>query len=119
VDMSPLVRKAAGLMMDGLYEPGQYVRSAHLRAGELHDDGQGGAWFCAETDENSTDAERVRVTVTPETARAQADTETLDRIAAILRSPEPPEGSGDPFEAIVDLVGMSGRATEPYETGES
>jgi hypothetical protein len=62
---SELVGKVAGLMMNGLYEPGQYVKSAHMRAGYLHEDGQGGAWFYAETDEENTGVERVRVTITP------------------------------------------------------
>jgi hypothetical protein len=63
--MQPLVRKAAVLAINGMYEPGQYVRSADLRAGKLHDDGQGGAWFYAETDEPATGTERVRVTIAP------------------------------------------------------
>jgi hypothetical protein len=63
--MNETIARIAGLMMDGVYEPGQYVRSAHLSAGQLHDDGQGGAWFCVETTENNTDRERFRVTVTP------------------------------------------------------
>jgi hypothetical protein len=63
--MNELVRKAADLMMGGLYEPGQYVKSAHMRAGCLNEDGEGGAWFYAETDEENTDVERVRVTITP------------------------------------------------------
>jgi hypothetical protein len=63
--MNELVRKTAGLMMGGLYEPGQYVKSAHMRAGYLNEDGEGGAWFYAETDEENTGVERVRVTITP------------------------------------------------------
>lgn len=63
--MNETVECVAKLAMNGLYEPGQYVQSAGLAAGELHDDGQGGAWFWAWTTENNTDRERVRVSVTP------------------------------------------------------
>jgi hypothetical protein len=65
VPCSELVQKVAGLAMNGMYEPGQYVKSAHMRAGALHEDGTGGTWFYAETDEDNTGVERVRVTITP------------------------------------------------------
>jgi len=62
--MDELIRRVATLAADGLYEPGAYIRSAHLSAGPLHEDENGGACFVAETTENNTDCERVKITFT-------------------------------------------------------
>jgi hypothetical protein len=58
-------------------------------------------------------------------AKAARDAKALDDIAALLRGEGPPpvteedeEGPEIMIRDIADLVGQSGRATEPYEPGE-
>ncbi len=65
----------------------------------------------------------------PDTAKARSDEEALDLIAALLRG-EGPDLAGtaeingntvseELVHVIADIVGLSGRATEPYEPGEA
>ena len=63
--MSDLTARVAELAANGVYEPGAYVKSAHLAASDPEPQDDGSMAFYVNTTEPNTDRETVKVTVSP------------------------------------------------------